>query len=199
MIQPAKKHYTPEEYMALEEVADYKSEYYEGQIYAMSGGSVPHSTICVNLLTELGQKFKKQPCRVFNSDLRILVQQNGLYTYPDVAVVCGELQYAANKDGSLRNDTITNPVLLAEVLSPSTKNYDQGGKFAMYRTLPSLQHYLLLDSERIYLDHYQKTAQGWLLRTYQSRDDSLPLALGGSRFKLNLTALYNKVTFDEGE
>ncbi len=196
MTQRARKNYTPEEYLAREKRAEIKSEYFRGEIFAMSGGSFRHNLVAGNLLTELNLQLRQKPCRVFNSDMRLLVQANGLYTYPDLAVVCGELEFPLDKEGRPREDTITNPILLAEVLSPSTKNYDQGGKFELYRALPSLQHYLLVDSERIYLEHYHKTPQGWLLRPNEITPGEITLNLSGVRLKLDLVALYAKINFD---
>ncbi len=196
MSQQAKRYYTSEEYLAAEKSADFKSEYYNGQIFAMADGSGRHSVVAGNLLTELNLKLRKRPYTVFNSDIKVLIKANGLYTYPDVTVVCDEVQYAANKDGSIRDDILTNPVLLAEVLSPSTESYDRRGKFSLYRALPSLQHYLLVDPTRPWVDYYQKTGQGWLLRSYESLEDSLKLRLGGSSLSLALALIYDKITFD---
>lgn len=196
MSQPVKNYYTPSEYLALEDAAEYKSEYYRGHIYAMAGGSARHSQICVNISTELNIKLRTRPCTVFNSDLKVQVNINGFYTYPDVAVVCGEIEFGFDEKGKLRQDIITNPALLVEVLSPSTGNYDRKDKFSLYRALTSLQHYLLVDQERYSVDYYQRTTQGWLLRSYESPTDAITLNLGGSRLRLALTSVYNKVKFD---
>ncbi len=119
MMRPAKKSYTPAEYLAMEQVADYKSEYYNGEIFAMSGGSADHSLIAVNLASELRQHLAAQPCRVFNSDMRLLVKRSNLYTYPDVMVVCGRVEFVER-----RSDTLLNPLLIVEVLSESTREHD---------------------------------------------------------------------------
>ncbi|MEI6042821.1 MAG: Uma2 family endonuclease [Chloroflexota bacterium] len=196
MFQPTKIYYTPEEYLALEDGSESKSEYYKGQIYAMAGGSARHSQICVNISTALNLKLRNRPCSVFNSDLKVQVSASGFYTYPDTTVVCGEVEFFKNEEGNLRHDIITNPILLVEVLSPSTESYDRKDKFVLYRALTSLQHYLLIDQECYAVDHYQRTNQGWLLRSYLQPNDSLTLHLSGGRFKLTLASIYSKVKFD---
>ena len=195
MSQSIKPHYTPEEYLALEEAAEYKSEYYQGEIYAMSGASDKHNRISINISTELNLKFRTRPCVVYGSDMKVHIKAKGMYTYPDISVVCGEVKFGTKKDGSPRDSVITNPVLIAEVLSPSTENYDRISKFRAYGTLESLQYYLLVDQERYLVDYYQRTSQGWLLKSYESLEDSLSLRLGG-RLRLRLAAIYNKVVFD---
>lgn len=115
MFQPEQKYYTPEEYLALEEDAEYKSEYYQGEIFAMSGGSPNHNRIAGNLYIALREALEGKSCEAFFSDMRLQVKKNGLYTYPDVMVVCGGLEFVKG-----RTDTITNPVVIIEVLSEST-------------------------------------------------------------------------------
>ena len=125
---------TPEQYLELERAArDVRSEYYNGRMYAMSGGTHPHAIVIGNLARELGVALKKGPCVVTTSDMRVRVSKTGLYTYPDIVVVCDPPQY-----GDGRHDTILNPALIVEVLSPSTEAYDRGFKFAQYRTLESI-------------------------------------------------------------
>lgn len=121
MSQPAKKFYTTEEYFALEETAEYKSEYLHGEIFAMAGGSANHSSIALNVGGALDDALLDQPCRVFDRDIKIEVEENGYYTYPDVAVVCGEVKFVPERD-----DAITNPLIIVEVFSPLTEGYDRG-------------------------------------------------------------------------
>src|SRR5580765_534258 len=132
----AKEYYTPEQYLALEREAEYKSEYINGQIYAMLGASREHIVIAVNLVSELRTQFRGRPCEVYNSDMRVKVNPTGMYTYPDVTATCGEPVF----DDKQRN-TLTNPNVIIEVLSPSTEVYDRGVKFAHYRRLRSLTDY----------------------------------------------------------
>ncbi|NET60636.1 MAG: Uma2 family endonuclease [Symploca sp. SIO2E6] len=132
-------YYSPEEYLALEEKADCKSEYIDGEIFIMAGGSTNHNQIALNFSTELNFAFKKLDYRVFMSDVRLWIPQRRIYTYPDVMVVVGEPEYHDN-----RTDTITNPRVIIEVLSPSTKGYDRNKKFEIYRTIPTFEEYLLI-------------------------------------------------------
>ncbi len=206
MLKKEKKYYTPEEYLAFEETEDYKSEYYNGEIFAMAGGSANHNRIAGNFYAVLNVAFEKEPCEAFSGDMRLLVKQSGLYTYPDVVVVCGRLEFVAN-----RTDTITNPVLIVEVFSKSTENYDRGQKFEFYRAIPTLQHYLLIDQDRVYLEHFKKTKEGWwLLKEFNELDQTLKieppafetpafeaLALEALAFEISISRIYNKVELED--
>ena len=127
-------YYSPEEYLALETDAEYKSEYHNGQIVPMVGGTPNHNQIAGNLYASLNFALKGQPYRVFIGDMRLWIPQPRLYTYPDLMLVSGQLQFVEG-----RKDTITNPSLIVEVLSESTENYDRGEKFRLYRTIPTFQ------------------------------------------------------------
>ena len=172
---------TPEEYLALEREAETKSEYWYGQIYAMSGASEAHNLISANIVAGLHSQFKKRPCKVYPSDMRVKVSPTGIYTYPDVTVVCGK---AGFDEG--RKDNLLNPTVIVEVLSPSTEAYDRGKKFDHYRTLESLQDYLLVAQESAMILHYARHDDDrWLLTAYygldtvahiESVDCALPLA-----------------------
>jgi Uma2 family endonuclease len=130
---------TPQEYLALERKAEIKSEYFDGEMFAMSGATREHTKIVVNLITELNNQFADRPCEVYALDLRTKVSPTGLYTYPDIAAICGEPEF---EDAHM--DTLTNPQLIIEVLSDSTESYDRGRKFAHYRTIDSLLEYVLV-------------------------------------------------------
>src|SRR5436305_1067989 len=130
MSSLAKQHYTADQYLALEREAEYKSEYINGEIYAMSGASREHNLIAVNLVRELSSQMRGRPCEVYGSDMRVKVAPTGMYTYPDVSVACNEPHF---DDRQL--DTLTNPTVIIEVLSPSTEAYDRGVKFLHYRKL----------------------------------------------------------------
>ncbi|MBX2923027.1 MAG: Uma2 family endonuclease [Chitinophagaceae bacterium] len=161
--------FTIEEYLAMEEAAVEKHEYYRGEIFAMSGSKVPHNRISGNVYAVLHQKLKGKKCRPYNSDQRIHIESNTLFTYPDISVVCGE--YA-----TLNNDNwnILNPVVLIEVLSPSTKNYDRGEKFMLYRDIPTLKEYILIDSEHVHIETFRLNgAHRWELEEYNSLEDQL--------------------------
>jgi Uma2 family endonuclease len=142
---------SPEEYLAIEREAETKSEYFDGHMYAMSGASEPHNVITVNLSGELRQQLRGRLCRAYSNDMRVKVSETGLYIYPDVVVVCGERRF-----DDAHRDTLLNPALLIEVLSPSTELYDRVKKFAQYRQLESLTDYLLVAQDRCAVDHYSK-------------------------------------------
>ena len=134
---------SPEEYLQQEEFATERHEYFNDRLLCMAGGTHNHELIRGNLLTALRQHGRSRTCIAFGSNMKILVKQNGLYTYPDAMLVCGKPEFAAD-----RRDIITNPVLIVEVLSDSTQSYDRGDKFALYRAIPSFAHYLLIHQDR---------------------------------------------------
>ena len=152
------RHYTAEEYLTLERQAPYKSEYLAGQIMAMSGVSRAHSLITGNLLRVLGGQLLDRPCEAHASDLRVKVSARAMYTYPDVVVVCGDAQF---EDAAV--DTLLNPTLIIEVLSPSTEAYDRGAKFGYYRQAPPLREYVLVAQDRMLVEQYTRGDTGWLL------------------------------------
>lgn len=171
MLRSGKKTFTPTEFLAMEEVAEYKSEYYNGEIFAMSGGTADHSSVAVNLTIELGTCLAMKPCRVFNSDMRLHIERSGLFTYPDVMVVCGKIEFVLK-----RQDVLTNPVLIVEVLSESTREYDRGAKFNFYKQIPTLSEYILVESEQAHVECYRRR-QGdqWLFEMSDDLNASLKL------------------------
>src|ERR671932_1365456 len=186
-----KRYYSTEEYLALEEAADYKSEYIDGEIVPMAGGSTNHNQIAGNFYAELSFAFKKLDYRVFMSDVRLWIPQRRIYTYPDVMVVVGEPEYYKN-----RTDTITNPRVIIEVLSASTKGYDRSKKFETYRTIPTFEEYLLIDQTRRYIEHFSKTdKKRWSFCEYDESDDAI--ALSSVSFEISLADIYNKVNFEQ--
>jgi Uma2 family endonuclease len=181
------RHYTPEEYLELETLADYKSEYIDGQIIPMTGGSTNHNRIALNLSANLNMAFKQSPYEVFIDDVRSWVPKRRIFTYPDVIIIEGEPEYFQN-----RTDTILNPVAIVEVLSKGTKSYDRESKFEAYRTIPSFQEYLLVDQTRIYVEQFSKTGpKQWSFFEYDESDTTL--AFTKIPFQIPLTDLYNKV------
>lgn len=168
---PEPRHlYSLDDYFALETASDQRHEYYRGEVFAMSGGSANHNRISVDVATALTGALAGKTCEVFVADLRLLVKRRQLYTYPDVMVVCGKLEYAQN-----RTDLITNPTLIVEVLSPSTENYDRGKKFNFfYRTVESLKEYILIDQDRVLVEHLRRSdEQTWLLKVLEDLSDTL--------------------------
>ncbi|MBH8576002.1 Uma2 family endonuclease [Nostocaceae cyanobacterium CENA369] len=188
------RYYTPEEYLKLEEVADYNSEYIDGKIIPMLGGTANHNRISLNLGSALNFAFRQQNYEVFAVDLRLWIPQKRIYTYPDVMIVAGEPAYFNN-----RTDMITNPQVIVEVLSKSTKGYDREDKFEAYRTISTFQEYLLIDQNRIHVEQFSKIGKKqWTLREYDEA-----IALATVPFEISLQDLYNKVNFQlvesEGE
>jgi len=148
-----KKLYSPEEYLALERVAEYKSQYFAGEIFAMAGGAPRHNLISTNVIGELYALLKGRPCKVYPSDQCLKIPATGLYTYPDVSVVCGEAQFDDE-------DLLLNPILLVEILSESTEAHDRGKKFEHYMRIPSFREYLLIAQDRYRIEHYVKQDDG---------------------------------------
>ena len=172
---------TPEEYLEIERKAEFKSEYYQGEMFAMSGAAWEHNMIVGGVIRVLGQQTLMGACAVSPSDIRIKVTATGLYTYPDVVVVCGQPEFADN-----RRDTVLNPTLIVEVLSSSTEAYDRGRKFEQYQTLESLKAYLMLASDRIHADLYTRQPSGeWLLRAIDRPGDTLEIESIRCRFTLS--------------
>ncbi|MEH2397107.1 Uma2 family endonuclease [Nostoc sp.] len=187
------RYYTPKEYLELEEAADYKSEYIDGQIIPMAGGTANHNRIAGNFYAVLNFAFRQREYEVFNSDMRLWIHQKRIYTYPDVTVIAGEPEFFNN-----RTDIITNPQVIVEVLSKSTKNYDREDKFQAYRTISTFQEYLLIDQTRIRVDQFSKTGKKqWTLREYDEEDEAI--ALVTVPFEIYLQDLYNKVKFEPVE
>ena len=184
---------TFEEYLAKERIAEGKSEYYRGQIFSMSGGSPRHNTIRVNITSSLRSRLRGSPCRPFNSDQRIRIQANGLSTYPDVSVVCGEFQV----DDADR-DAIVNPRVIFEVLSQSTESYDRGKKFDLYRQLDSLLEYILVSQDEALVERFSRQENGsWLLTVFKGLNTELELQTLASN--LPLSEIYEDVKFGPEE
>lgn len=150
---------TPEEYLRHERDATLRHEYYRGEIFAMSGGSPQHSLVIANVNREMGNALKGKPCRVFDSNLRVRIPRKTLYTYPDVSIICGKLEFDPI---DLRQETVLNPAVIVEVLSPSTESWDRGGKFANYQQIDSLKHYLLVSASAAHVEIFSRQADGWL-------------------------------------
>lgn len=181
--------YTPEQYLEMEQDADYKSEYLSGQIFAMAGGSPEHSAIGNNIGREMGNLLKRGPCQVFNSDLRVTVMQSGLMTHPDVTVICGE-----QHRHPLDKNSIINPTVLFEVLSPTTEAYDRGAKWALYRGLDSLQEYFLVSQDKALVEQYIRQDDGsWKFTAAEGLEASLWLPTLGCT--LPLAEVYDRVAF----
>lgn len=184
MAEPAIKYVTAAEYLEMERTAVDKHEYYQGEIFTMPGATVKHNTIQMNFTGEIRTFLKGKPCKVFGSDLRVHIPSKDLYTYPDAVIVCGNLELL---DEEL--DTLLNPLVIVEVLSKSTQSYDRGDKFMLYRAIPSLKEYIMINSESVGVEHYTKQDNGtWILKELKNLSD--PLRIQSIDFSLSLSELY---------
>ena len=177
---------TPEEYLALERKATVKSEYISGEILAMSGASNAHNLITLDIGTELNIQLRGRECLVYTNDMRIRTSPKGAYFYPDVVVVCGEPEFEDNVF-----DTLLNPTLVVEVLSPSTEVYDRGEKFRHYQELTSLREYILVSQDRVRVEHYRLLKTQWAPTELRGHEDVL--SLNAIRCELPLQDIYRRV------
>jgi Uma2 family endonuclease len=184
---------TPEQYLAIERAAETRSEYYNGRMYARAGGSPKHAFIIGNFAGEFRNALKKSACRVVSSDLRVCVSPDGLYTYPDIVVVCGPLQLLEGDQ-----DTLLNPRVVVEVLSPSTEGYNRGFKSQQYRTIASLEEYALVSQSEPRVELFRRQPAGsWLLSEFIGLD--AVCHFGSLDCGILLAEIYDKVSFgDEG-
>jgi Uma2 family endonuclease len=180
-------HYTVQEYLDLERTAEHKSEYYNGEIFAMAGASLEHNEIVGQLLTLIGPHARARGCRVFHSDMRVATPGE-LYTYPDLSVVCGPPRSSAED-----RNTLVNPIVLVEVLSPSTELYDRGRKAHLYREIDSLQQLLLISQNAYSVELSTRQPDGsWVLKEFKGLDSSVELTCIG--YTLHLRELYERVS-----
>ena len=179
---------SPDEYLEMECASDQRHEYIDGEIIPMAGGTPDHNQLLVNVAGELNFALKREPYRVFAADQRLWIPNRSLYTYPDVMVISGTLVYQEN-----RADTLTNPCLIIEVLSKSTRDYDRGGKFVAYRTISTFREYVLIDQYSYHVEHYTKTGdKTWTLQEYDRLDETLSFTT--VPVTILLEDIYTKVT-----
>jgi len=184
---------TPAEYLKIERKAEYKSEYYKGEMFAMAGAKRNHTKIVGNLSGLLWQHLKSKDCEFHPNDMRVFVPKTGLYTYPDLTVVCGEVKF---QDDVF--DTLLNPVLLIEVLSDSTEGYDRGKKFQHYRSIESLQEYVLVAQDEARIEKYVRHGDGfWLLSEAVGLDSEIEFSTIECRIPLR--EVYDKIDFSESD
>lgn len=186
-------HFSPEEYLAFERGTDARHEYLDGHVYAMAGESIEHSRICVNVAGELRARLKGSPCEVLSPNMKVVTSPSGLFSYPDVVVICGEPQFYDE-----RRDILTNPTVVFEVLSPSTEAYDRGEKFLRYRTqIETLREYVLVSQHRPLVEHFVRQPDGsW---SYSSAGDlSEAIDLPSIDCRLPLSEIYDRIIFPTG-
>jgi Uma2 family endonuclease len=191
MQQPALKYITPEEYLAMEEAAAYKSEYYRGEIFAMAGASKNHNRINFDLGTSINLALKATNCEVFANEMKLWIKAENIFTYPDLMIVCGKAEFYEGRD-----DALVNPVVIFEILSDSTKVRDRIEKFDFYRSLPSFQEYILIDQYKIHVEQmYLETRNKWILSEYNEITDVLKLAK--VNVQIPLQEIYRRVEFKQ--
>jgi Uma2 family endonuclease len=189
MSAQEKSYVTPEVYLAIERQAETKSEFVDGEIFLMAGASQSHNIITVNTSGELYLQFKHGTCQVFSNHMRVNINAQGNYVYPDVIALCEEPEFDDE-----HQDNLLNPALIIEVLSDSTETYDRGRKFQLYRQLASVQEYLLIAQDRYYIEHYQRqNAHEWLMREYQ--DQQTVIHLSAVPATLCLADVYARLVF----
>lgn len=189
-MQIQQRHYTPEEYLAQEEVAEFRSEYRDGEIVPMTGGSINHNQIAGNVYAFLKFALRGKNLKPYIGDLRLWIPRYRQYTYPDVFVIQGQPVFQAQ-----RTDTILNPCLIVEILSKSTKGYDRTDKFRYYRSIAEFREYVLIDQYEIAIEQYTKTDEdSWLFRAYESDADKIVLA--SVNVEMAITNIYEGVDFD---
>jgi Uma2 family endonuclease len=180
---------TPEEYLAIERKAEIKSEYHRGTMYAMRGNTIRHVKIVRNLVVRLDEATRHGYGEVFSTDLKLWVEAEQLYAYPDLMIICGPLAIADNF-----RDTVTNPSIIIEVLSPSTEAYDRGKKFSYYQEVASLQEYVLVSQDEARVERFTRQADGtWVPANFVGLESSLPLA--GIDCQVPLATIYDRVDF----
>lgn len=193
MSTSAVKRYTVEEYLALERASETKHEYFDGEIFDMAGASRAHNRIAANLVQQLSNALDDSPCEVYPSDMRVKLP-TGLYTYPDVSIVCSEPQFEGD-----RQDVLLNPMVIVEVLSPSTEAYDRGRKFRNYQTIESLREYVLVSQDRMQVEHFARRpgSDQWLLTTVD--DPTGTITLPAIDCALSMAEIYAKVESIEAD
>lgn len=193
MTPQPKRHVSEQEYLDFEQASLRKHEYLDGEIYLMTGGTAAHNLLAVNVQSALHAQLRQRSCRVYNSDQRIKVMATGLHTYPDVTVVCGQAQFLDRP-----RLTLINPTVIVKVLSPSTERYDRGMKFQHYRTIPTLQDYILVAQDNQRIEHYIRQPTGeWLLR--EAVGLAAQITIQSIDCILMLEDVYEKVEFETDE
>jgi Uma2 family endonuclease len=191
MEQSNKNPITPDEYFVMEKAAEYKHEYYHGEIFVMTGASFNQNLIAGNIFARIHASLQLSDCYVFMSDMRVQIDPAKHYTYPDMSIVCGEINFV---DG--RDDTINNPIVIVEILSESTRDYDRGSKFKAYRKIKSLQDYILVDQYSFYIEYFYKNEHGkWVLDEYAKLNDTIKIR--SIDIELSLETIYDRVKLSD--
>lgn len=191
MSAPPVPYVNPDDYLQDERTAPFKSEYYSGQVWARPRADWRHNTLASNLIAVIGSALRGTPCRGFTSDMRVTVADT-LYTYPDLTIVCGEAHFQ-----DAHADTLTNPTVLIEILSPSTAGYDRAAKFGRCRRLPSLREYILVHHDAFRVERFERIGDIW--DTYEYEGEAAVLELSSAGASVPLAAIYEDVAFPADE
>jgi Uma2 family endonuclease len=192
MSLSARSKLTVAEYLEVESGAATKSEFFDGEMWAMAGGSLTHAEICMNLTRAVANALAARPCRPYGSDLKVYSLETNSFFYPDLSVICGKPEFLPD-----RTDAVLNPSAIFEVLSPSTEARDRGVKFEAYRTMPSLTDYVLIAQDRPLVEHFTRRPDGWLLVAYTALENAVEL--DSIEVAVTLSELYAKVDFSLAE
>ncbi len=191
MAVPQKDTYTRDEYLDMQLEIDEKYDFYQGKLFLKTSRSFNNNVLGGNMFALLHASQKGKPCEVFTSDMKIDIEFHDLYVYPDASVICGKPEFTEG-----RTDAVKNPVVIVEVLSPSTREYDRGSKFTFYRSLPSLKEYIMVDQDRVFIDYYRKAEDGrWILEEITELD--AVLSLQSIDFSSTLSEIYDGVDWSE--
>jgi len=186
-----KKILSEAEYLEIERAAETKSEFYNGEMFGLAGASSSHNIIINNIVMALGPRLKSKPCSIYSIDVRVKAESSGLYTYPDIVVGCGEKKFLDHNE-----DTLLNPTLIFEILSPSTEQYDRTTKFNHYRKIESFKEYLLVAQEKIAVEHFvKKISDEWVFKEYNSMKDTV--ILKSVKLSLAVKDIYDTISFDK--
>lgn len=193
-MSTAKKPFiTQEEYLKIERASEYRHEYYDGEMFAMSGATRAHNVIALNISRRLLEQFEDRECEAYMADMRVKVDRKGLYTYPDVVAACDSPEFEDEEF-----DTLINPRVIIEVLSKSTEDYDRGTKFEMYRRIPSLQDYVLVAQDRMHVEHFQRQSDGrWILEDFNESEGTVTFESIACRLRVG--DIYTKVSFEQDD
>ena len=185
------KKITPEEYLEIERNSQFKSDYYNGEMFGLAGASYAHNKITRNISKFIGNQLTDGSCEEFQSDLKVKELESNLFTYPDIVVVCGEPEFYDEE-----KDVITNPTLIIEVLSKSTENYDRGFKFELYRRIKSLKDYFLVSQEKISIEYYSRNPdESWTLKEFHDLKQTINIE--SIKCSLSLKEVYHKIKFEK--
>jgi Uma2 family endonuclease len=191
--QTPKRQYTPEEYLQLEQTSEFKNEYRDGEIVPMAGGTTNHNEIALNFCTNFKFTMRGKNYKIYMGDVKLWIPRHRIYTYPDVMIIQGEPIYEGNG-----TTTVTNPLLIVEVLSKSTENHDRTNKFRFYRSIPTLKEYIMIDQYEFIVEQFTKNDDGqWVLTEYESED--AVLSLQKIEFQIPFSEIYAGVNFALGE